>query len=115
MSSYAVLALAFWVAVQMSYILGLILAPFYFKRLKEEKRKIHTLHIASLLVGVCAPSIHSVVILKTNGFNLVDTKFPPIVCFARNRDITVYMLLIPLAVLISVIITLLILIIHRLK
>ena len=113
-SNHAVLPLAFWVAVQMSFILGAISGPFYFNRLREEKCKIHTLHVVSLLVGVFAPLLHSIAILATNGFSLVDTKFPPIVCFARNRDITVYLILIPLAVLISAIITQLILIIHLL-
>lgn len=114
MSSYAVLSLAFWVAVQISFILGAITAPFYFKRLREEKWKIHTLHLISLVVGVFAPLIHFIVVLANSGFSSIDTKFPPIVCFARNRDITVYLLLIPLAVLISTIITQLILIIHLL-
>ena len=114
MSSYAVLPLAFWVAVQISFILGAITAPFYFKRLREEKWKIHTLHLISLVVGVFAPLIHFIVVLANSGFSSIDTKFPPIVCFARNRDITVYLLLIPLAVLISTIITQLILIIHLL-
>ena len=114
MSSYAFLPLAFWVAVQISFILGAITAPFYFKRLREEKWKIHTLHLISLVVGIFAPLIHFIVVLANSGFSSIDTKFPPIVCFARNRDITVYLLLIPLAVLISTIITQLILIIHLL-
>lgn len=113
-STYAVLPLAFWVAVQISFILGAISAPFYFKRLREQKWKIHTLHFISLAIGLFTPLIHFIVVLATTGFSSVDTKFPPIVCFARNRDITVYLLLIPLAVLISTIITQLILIIHLL-
>ena len=113
-SGYAVLPLTLWIAVQISFILGVISAPFYFSRLREKRWKIHTLHIASLLVGVFAPLIHFIVVLTTTGFSSVDARFPPIVCFARNRDITVYLLLIPLAVLMSAIITQLILIIHLL-
>ena len=113
-SSYAVLPLTFWIAVQISFILGVISAPFYFSRLREERWKIHTLHIASLLVGVFAPLIHFIVVLATTGFSSVDAIFPPIVCFARNRDITVYLLVIPLTVLVSAIITQLILIIRLL-
>ena len=114
MSSYAVLPLAFWITVQISFILGAISAPFYFKRMREEKWKVHTLHIVSLVVGVFAPLIHFIVVLATTGFSSVGTKFPPIVCFARNRDITIYLLSIPLNVLESIIITQLILIIHLL-
>ena len=113
-SGYAVLPLAVWVAVQISFIMGAISAPFYFNRLREEKWKIHALHVASLLVGVFAPVIHFTIVLATSGFASIDAKFPPIVCFARNRDITLYLLSILLAVLISTIITQLILIIHLL-
>ena len=42
----------------------------------------------------------------------MGTKFPPIVCFARNRDVIAYVALIPLGVMISLIITELILIFH---
>ena len=113
-SGYAALPLAVWVAVQIGFILGAISAPFYFNRLREEKWKIHALHVASLLVGIFSPLIHFTVVLATSGFASIDAKFPPLVCFARNRDITLYLLSIPLAVLISTIITQLILIIHLL-
>ena len=113
-AAYAVLPLAVWAAVQISFILGAISAPFYFNQLREEKWKIHTLHVASLLVGVFAPVIYFTVVLSTSGFASIDAKFPPMICFARNRDITLYLLSIPLVVLISTIITQLILIIHLL-
>ena len=113
LSSFAVLPLAIWIAVQIGYILAAISAPFYFNRLKETKWKVNVLHITALLVGVLSPLVPSIAsIASQGGFTSFDTKFPPIVCFTRNRDITVYSLLIPLAVLISLIITQLILIIH---
>lgn len=113
-SSYAVLPLAFWIAIQVGYILAAISSPFYFNRLKDNKWKVHTLHIVSLLIGVLSPLIPSIITLARGGFSVVDTKFPPIVCFARNRDITLYSLFIPLSVLMSTIITQLVLIIHLL-
>jgi hypothetical protein len=52
------------------------------------------------------------VTLGLGGYSTLGTKFPPVVCFARNRDVAAYMLLIPLGVLMSLIITELILIFH---
>ena len=113
-SSYAVLPLAIWIAVQIGYILAAILAPFHFNQMKQKKWKIHILHFVSLMIGILSPLVPSIATLASGGFTSEDTKFPPIVCFARNRDITVYFLLIPLAVLMSTIITQLILIIQLL-
>ena len=60
----------------------------------------------------CCSSFPSMVTLGLGGYSALDTKFPPVVCFASNRDVTAYMLLIPLGVLIALIITELILIFH---
>ena len=114
MSSYAVLPLTIWIAVQVGYMFCAISAPFYFKQLKEKKRTLAIIHVLSLIVGVLAPLIPSIAALASGGFTVLDTKFPPFLCFARNRDVTMYSLVIPLTVIISTIITLLILIFHRL-
>jgi hypothetical protein len=53
--------------------------------------------------------------LGLGGFSAVDTRFPPIVCWARRRDISVYTFLIPMGVMLSVINTELILILHLLN
>ena len=68
------------------------------------------LHIISLIAGIVSLLIPSMVTLALGGYSSLDTKFPPIVCFASNRDITAYMLLIPMGVMTALIITELILI-----
>ena len=112
LSSYMVLSLTVWIAIQVSYIILAIYAPIYFKRLKEKKWKKHVLHFLSFLAGIISLLIPSMVTLGLGGYSSLDTKFPPIVCFAKNRDITAYMMLIPMGVLMALIITELILIFH---
>ena len=106
--------MAVWIAIHVGYILGVVYAPFYFKKLIETKWKKHVLHITSLLAGALALLIPSLLTLGLGGYSPVDTRFPPIVCFARNRGITAYTLLIPLGILMATILTELILILHRL-
>ena len=107
-----VLPLTVWITIQISHTVLAVYAPIYFKRLNEEKKKKHILHLVSFLAGIAALLIPSFVTLGLGGYSPLDTKFPPVVCFARNRDVTAYMMLIPLGVLISLIITELILIFH---
>ena len=106
--------LTIWIAIQVGYTLLGVRAPFYFNKLRQKKKLGHVLHILSLLFGILPLLIPSVLTLGLGGYSPVDTKFPPIVCFARNRDVYAYIFLIPLAVLLSVIITELILILHHL-
>ena len=107
-----VLSLSVWIAIQISYTILAVYTPIYFKRLKDKKWKKHVLHLVSFLAGIVALLIPSLVTLGFGGYSALDTKFPPVVCFASNRDITAYMLLIPLGVLMALIITELILIFH---
>ena len=112
LSSYMVLSLSVWIAIQISYTTLAVYTPIYFKRLKDKKWKKHILHLVSFLAGIVALLIPSLVTLGLGGYSALDTKFPPVVCFASNRDISAYMLLIPLGVLMALIITELILIFH---
>ena len=112
LSSYMVLSLTVWITIQISYTILAIYTPIYFKRLKEKKWKKHMLHLVSFLAGIISLLVPSMVTLGLGGYSSLDTKFPPIVCFASNRDITAYMLLIPMAVMTALIITELILIFH---
>ena len=112
LSSYMVLSLTVWIAIQISYTILAIYTPIYFKRLKEKKWKKHMLHLVSFLAGIISLLVPSMVTLGLGGYSSLDTKFSPIVCFSNNRDITAYMLLIPLGVMMSLIITELILIFH---
>ena len=106
------LSLAVWITIQISYTILAVYAPIYFKRLKEKKWKKYVFHLVSFLAGIAALLIPSLVTLGLGGYSPLDTKFPPVVCFARNRDVTVYMLLIPMAIMTALIITELILIFH---
>ena len=113
-SGQVVLPLAIWITIQISYTLLAVRSPFYFKRLTMNKRKGHILHIVSLLVGGISLLVPFFLVLGLGGFSLIDTIFPPIICIARNRDISAYVILIPLGILTAVIITQLILILHQL-
>ena len=114
LSSYMVLSLTVWIAVQISYIFLAVYTPIYFQRLNKQKWKKHVLHLVSFLAGIVALLFPSLVTLGVGGYSALDSKFPPVVCFASNRDVPAYMLLIPLGVLMALIITELILIFHRL-
>ena len=114
MSSYAVLPLTIWIAFQVGYILCAIFAPFYFNTLKEKKRTLVIIHIVALLIGILAPLVPSIASILAGGFTAVDTKFPPPLCFGRDRKITIYFLVIPLTILMASIMTMLIMIIHLL-
>ena len=107
-----VLSLTVWITIQISYTILAIYTPIYFKRLKEKRWKKHILHLVSFLAGIVALLVPSMVTLGLGGYSSLDTKFPPVVCFASNRDITAYILLIPLGVMMALIITELILIFH---
>ena len=107
-----VLSLTVWITIQISYMILAIYTPIYFKQLKEKKWKKHFLHLVSLIAGIVSLLISSMVTLGVGGYSSLDTKFPPVVCFASNRDVSVYMLLIPMGVLMALIITELILIFH---
>ena len=113
-SGQVVLPLAIWITIQVGYTLLAVRSPFYFKRLTTDKRKGHILHIASLVAGAISVLFPFFVVLGVGGYSLIDTLFPPIVCIARNRDVSAYVVLVPLGILMAVIITLLVLILHQL-
>lgn len=113
-SGQVVLPLAIWITIQVGYTLLAVRSPFYFKRLTTDKKKGHILHIVSLIIGAISVLIPFFIVLGVGGYSLIDTIFPPIVCIARNRDVSAYVILVPLGILMAVIITLLVLIIHQL-
>lgn len=113
-SGQVVLPLAIWITIQVGYTLLAVRTPLFFKRLTMNKKRQHILHVVSLLIGLVALLVSSLLTLGLTGYGLVDTIFPPIVCIARNRDVTTFTILIPLGVLSATIITMLVLILHRL-
>ena len=113
-SGQIVLPLAIWIAIQVGYTFLAVRTPFLFKRLTVNKKRKCILHVVSLLIGVFSLIIPSVLIFSLTGYGLVDTIFPPIICIATNRDINVYVVLIPVGVLSAMIITMLVLILHYL-
>lgn len=106
------LPLTVWIAIQISYTFLAIYAPMYFKRLKQKKQTSHSLHILSILAGLVSLLFPSLLTLGLGGYSPLDTKFPPVVCFPENREITMYIYVIPVEVMIAIIITELILIFH---
>lgn len=111
-SSYMTLSLTVWIAIQVNYVLITVYFPLYFYQRKGQKWKRHFVHIVSLLAGIISLIVPAMLTLGLGGYSPLGTKFPPIVCFARKRDITMYIFLIPVAVLIAIIITGLVLIFH---
>ena len=90
-----------------------VYAPVYYKRLKENKWKWHFLHIASLPAGIASALFPAMLTLGVVGYSSLDTKFPPIVCYAAgHRNIAIYVFLLPTGVLNAVFISELILLFH---
>ena len=110
--SFIVYPLTIWTAIQVGYTLLGIHTPFYFKQLKNKKQREHFLHVLSIVIGIVSLLIPVMLTLGLGGFSSMDTRFPPIVGWARRRDISVYTFLIPMGVMLSIIITELILILH---
>ena len=113
-SNYFVLPMTIWIAIQLGYTLLAVCTPMYFKRLKNEKWKKRVIHIVSVVAGVLPLLFASLLTLGLGGYTPADSKFPPVVCFARNRDISAYTLLVPLGVVMATVFTELILIFHYL-
>lgn len=111
-SSYVVYPLTLWICIQVGYTFLGVRTPFYFKQLNKKKRTGHCLHLFSLLIGFLAMSIPIITTLALGGYSAMDTTFPPVVCWAKDRHHTVYTLLIPMGVMLSIIDTLLVLILH---
>ena len=111
-SSFIVYPLTIWIAIQVGYMLLGVHAPFYFKQLKNKKQREKFFHVMSILVGIMSLVVPSMLTLGLGGYSSLDTRFPPIVCWARRRDVTVYTFLIPMGVMLSIINTELILILH---
>ena len=113
LSSHMGLPLTTWITIQISYTLLAVYAPVYFKRLKESKWKRRSLHIVSVLAGIASVLVPSMLTLGVVGYTSLDTKFPPVACFADgHRSIAIYIFLIPCGVLNAIIISELILIFH---
>ena len=91
-----VLPLAIWITIHVGYTLLAVCSPFYVKTLTTDKRKGHILHIASLIAGALSVLFPFFVVFGVGGYSLIDTLFPPIICIARNRDVSAYVFLIPL-------------------
>ena len=107
------LPLTVWITIQLSFTLMAIYTPIYFKRLKENKWKRHLLHLTSLLAGIASVLVPSMLTLGVVGYSALDSKFPPVACFAAgHRSIAIYVFLIPCGVLNAIIISELILIFH---
>ena len=76
----------------------------------ESKGYFLFVHIGMVVVALVIPVIPVAIIFGTGGFTL--TRFPNIVCFARNVDVTFYALNLPLCILLATGITLIVLILY---
>ena len=108
------LPLAIWITIQVSYTLLAVRAPLVFKRLTQNKKKTRIVHVASLGIGIASLVVPAVFTLGFGGYGLIDTRFPPLVCIPRQRDVVAYTTLIPMGILMALIISFLVLILHTL-
>ena len=107
------LPLTVWISIQLSFTLMAVYTPVFFKQLKENKCKRRVLHIASISAGIVSVLVPSMLTLGVVGYSALDSKFPPVACFAAgHRTIAIYIFLIPCGVLNAIIISELILIFH---
>ena len=107
------LPLTVWITIQISFTLLAVYTPIFFKKLKESKWKRHSLHLISLLAGIASILVPSMLTLGVVGYTSLDSKFPPVACFAAGyRNIAIYIFLIPCGVLNAIIISELIVIFH---
>ena len=113
-SSYMGLSLTVWITIQITYTFLAVYTPVLFKRLKEKRSSQNTLHLVSLFAGILSLVFPSCLTLGIGGYSTLDTKFPPVVCFVKRREISIYTFLIPAQILIALIVTELILIFHYL-
>ena len=112
-SSHLGLPLTVWISIQIGFTLLAVYAPVYFKQLKENKWKWHTLHIISLLAGIASALVPAMLTLGLVGYSSLDTKFPPVICYAAgHRKIAIYIFLLPTGVLNAILISELILLFH---
>ena len=78
----------------------------------ESKGYFLFVHIGMVVVALVIPVIPVAIVFGTGGFTL--TRFPPLICFARNVDVTFYALNLPLCILLATGITLIVLIFYAL-
>ena len=78
----------------------------------ESKGYFFFVHIGMVIVALVVPVIPVAAVSATGGFTL--TRFPPLICFAENVDVTFYGLNLPLCILLATGITLILLIFYTL-
>ena len=101
------LQLALWAVFHVAVVFLAVVFPLYNWEL-DISGKIKYIHITMVLVGLILPCVPVAVTFGTGGFAFGDTRFPPIICFGRDRGATVYSLTIPESVLVATGISLLI-------
>ena len=106
-SYYTVLQLALWAVFHVAVVFLAVVFPLYNREL-DVSGKIKYIHITMVLLGLILPCVPVAVTFGTGGFAFGDTRFPPIICFGRDRGATVYSLTIAESVLVATGISLLI-------
>ena len=76
----------------------------------ESKEYIKYIHIGLLVTVLLLPCITVGVLFGTGGLQL--GRFPPVVCYAEDLDVTFYILILPISIIMAVGNTMLILIFH---
>ena len=113
-SNYMGLPLTVWIAIQITYTFLGVYAPTYFQQLKKKKWQQRFLHCISLLAGIVSFIVPSLFTVGLGGFSPQSTKFPPIACFAINRELNIYIFIGPVQILLAIIVTELVLILYSL-
>ena len=113
-SNYMGLPLTVWIAIQITYTFLGVYAPTYFQQLKKKKWQRRFLHCISLFAGVVLFIVPSLFTVGLGGFSPQSTKFPSVACFAINRELNIYIFIVPVQILLAIVVTELVLILHSL-
>ena len=96
----------FWIVFHVAALFWGIRFPFHYRQFKENGY-IKYIHIATIATAVLVPLVSGLAPLK-DGY--IPTRFPPILCAARNEDYSFYAVELPISILLTITTSLLILI-----
>ena len=104
---YAAMQIGLWWLFHIVVIFFGISFPFRTRVIRERGRCRHV-HIAMVIVGLFIPCIPVVVTLGTGGYG--TTRFPPILCTAKNGAAIFYSLVLPISLYLGTVVSLLVII-----
>ena len=112
LESYFALQVTIWWILNILTLFWKVQFPFH-ARYYDSINRTRYVHIGSVVIAFVFPVIAPVTVYTTDGFTI--TRFPPIVCVGRNADATFYTIVFPTTIVYAVGITVLLLILWRVR